>query len=118
MSPSPSSATGSASGSATANGSATATGSATAATTVPDPAPTNHGASHKAPAAKGALSVDSQPWATIYIDDKKLGITPLIGKPLPAGKHHLRAVTEDGRTQDRDVVVEPGTAPTPIRLHW
>jgi hypothetical protein len=106
-------------GSAAAAGSATAAAGGSGTAAAPDSAPSSHTSnSHKTAGAKGALSVDSTPWATIYVDGKKLGITPLIGKPLPAGKHHVRAVTEDGRTQDRDVVVEPGTAPTPIRLHW
>jgi serine/threonine-protein kinase len=88
--------------------------------TPPDAAPSpdvrDHGGAKKP--QKGSLSVDSSPWATIYVDGKKLGITPLIGKSITAGKHRLRAVTEDGRVQERDIVIEAGASPTPIRLHW
>ncbi len=59
------------------------------------------------PASTGKLSVDARPWATIYADGKKLGVTPIIGRTLTAGKYTLKAVTEDGRTQELRVTVPP-----------
>jgi serine/threonine-protein kinase len=56
----------------------------------------------------GSLSVDTEPWATIFLDGNKLGRTPLVGKAVPAGKHKLKLVTNDGRTKTLDVVIEPG----------
>jgi hypothetical protein len=85
-----------------------------AVATLPDAAP----APAKPRRGKGLLSVDSTPWATIYLDGKRLGITPMIGVPVKAGKHTLRAVTVDGREQQREVVIQAGAAQTPIRLHW
>ena len=80
--------------------------------------PPHERARHRKPAAgSGKLSVDSTPWATIYVDGKRLGITPLIDRPLAAGKHQLRAVAENGREQSMEIEIRAGAA-QPIRLSW
>jgi eukaryotic-like serine/threonine-protein kinase len=56
----------------------------------------------------GKLSVNFEPWATIYIDGKKLDRTPIVGKSIPAGKHTLKAVAEDGRVWTKDIEIQPG----------
>jgi serine/threonine-protein kinase len=76
----------------------------------PDPAP--------APARRGRVSIDSTPYATIYLGQKKLGVTPLIGLAMPAGRHRLRAVLEDGREQSFNVVVPAGKLARPVNLSW
>lgn len=39
---------------------------------------------------EGELSIDSEPWAYVYLDGKALGPTPLAHVRLPAGAHRLR----------------------------
>jgi serine/threonine-protein kinase len=57
--------------------------------------------------APGRLSIDATPWATIYVDGARLGVTPLVGVAVPAGNHAIKAVTEDGRSQVVRVDVQP-----------
>ncbi len=66
----------------------------------------------------GYFSVDSTPYATIYLDGRKLGITPLIRVRVPAGRHRVRAVTESGREQHFEIEVEPGKTTPPRQLYW
>jgi eukaryotic-like serine/threonine-protein kinase len=47
--------------------------------------------------AMGWYAIDSNPYATIFIDGRKLGDTPLDRVPLSAGIHRVRAVLADGR---------------------
>jgi serine/threonine-protein kinase len=66
----------------------------------------------------GLLSVDSTPYATIFVDGHRLGLTPLLRLPLTAGHHRLRAVLADGRSREVDVDVPAGRAAPPLRLTW
>jgi len=52
------------------------------------------------PAETGWLTVDSVPFAVIWVDDQRAGETPLIRFAVPAGTHEVRAVTSagEGRT--------------------
>jgi eukaryotic-like serine/threonine-protein kinase len=59
-------------------------------------------------ARPGHLSIDAQPWATIYVDGKKLGVTPIVGASLPAGDHSVKAIAQDGKSRSFHVRVEPG----------
>ncbi|QRK13738.1 serine/threonine protein kinase [Archangium violaceum] len=45
--------------------------------------------------ARGRLSLDTTPWTYVYLRGRKLGDTPLIEFPLPAGRHQLKLVNED-----------------------
>ncbi|TMQ03043.1 MAG: hypothetical protein E6J91_48660 [Deltaproteobacteria bacterium] len=47
--------------------------------------------------ATGWYAIDSAPYATIFVDDRQIGDTPLDRIPLPAGSHRVRAVLADGR---------------------
>lgn len=60
------------------------------------------------PAKPGKLFFDARPWATVYVDGRKLGITPIVGHALPAGPHVIKAVTEDGRAKSVRVDVPAG----------
>jgi serine/threonine-protein kinase len=40
--------------------------------------------------ASGFLSLDSVPWANVYVGNRMLGVTPLDRVPLPTGRHELR----------------------------
>jgi eukaryotic-like serine/threonine-protein kinase len=87
--------------------------------TEPEPeiemAPTSARAPKKAP---GQLSIDSTPYATIYVDGVKLGVTPIVKRSLPAGRHKLRAVLEDGRAKDLAIDVPANKLARPIQLTW
>jgi serine/threonine protein kinase len=58
--------------------------------------------------APGKLSIDAQPWATIYVDGAKKGPTPIPNLSLAAGDHTVKAVTQDGRTKTIKIHVAPG----------
>lgn len=40
----------------------------------------------------GSLTINTYPWAKVYVDGMDLGRTPLVGHSLPAGQHDLRLV--------------------------
>ncbi len=70
-----------------------------------------------APSEPGYFSIDSTPFAVIYIDGDRAGETPIIHRPLPPGPHRVRAVTEDGRSRTFSIRVRSGHE-TPKRLDW
>jgi serine/threonine-protein kinase len=62
----------------------------------------------KPAAAKGKLNLVTKPWATVYLGTARLGDTPLVNVPLPAGRHQLRLVnTEAHVDQSIEVEIEP-----------
>ena len=71
-----------------------------------------------APADLGFYSVDSKPYATIYIDDKSFGDTPLFKVQLPPGKHRVRAVRADGKSKRLTITVQPGKLVSSGTLGW
>ncbi len=71
-----------------------------------------------APAEPGSYSIDSTPYATIYLDGTKLGDTPLFNLKVPAGKHTIRAVLQDGRARTLSVTIEAGQATNAGKLAW
>jgi serine/threonine-protein kinase len=66
----------------------------------------------------GYLSIDSQPYATIYVDGKKVGETPLLKLALPPGKRRIRAVRADGQEKRLTVEIRPGKLARPVNLRW
>jgi hypothetical protein len=68
--------------------------------------------------AEGFVTVDSDPFAVIYIDGARFSETPVFKRKLAAGKHVLRAVLEDGRERTIDIVVEDGKAKNLGKLTW
>ncbi len=62
----------------------------------------------KAPVeASGKLTLKTTPWTTVYLARKKLGDTPLLNVPLPAGRHLLRLVNpEDGSENSIEVEIK------------
>jgi len=70
-----------------------------------------------AAAAPAALFVVAVPYATIYIDDTKLGVTPVLGAPVSAGRHTMRAVTAEGRSKTFTIHLSPGE-PLRQRIQW
>lgn len=64
------------------------------------------------------LTVDSTPWATIYVDGKKLGVTPIFKIKLKPGKHKLKAVSATGAKKVLQVRLKPGSTKNLGRLKW
>jgi serine/threonine-protein kinase len=66
----------------------------------------------------GRFSIDSTPYATIFVDGKRLDVTPISRRSLRAGHHRVRAVLADGRHKDFSIDVPPGGQTEPIHLTW
>jgi hypothetical protein len=63
------------------------------------------------------LSVDANPYATVFIDGEKKGITPLVRMELSPGLHRMIARTEDGRTKRFTLQLDPGKTET-VKVSW
>jgi len=61
------------------------------------------------------LSVASEPWGILYVDDVEIGPTPVTDFRLMQGTHHLRIEQEGYSTKTETIVV---TGPAPIRRHY
>lgn len=62
----------------------------------------------KAAPRRGTLRLDTTPWSTVFLGDRKLGDTPLLGASLPSGRHLLRLVNvEAGIDQTVEVEILP-----------
>jgi serine/threonine-protein kinase len=53
----------------------------------------------------GFLTINAQPYATLYVDGKKRGYTPIVRLTLPPGEHSLRLVSSAGQP-DKKLRVE------------
>ncbi len=60
-------------------------------------------------ARTGKLELRIRPYATIYLDDRLLGDTPLPSISVPIGKHRLRLVNPAfGKDVELNIVIKPG----------
>ena len=66
----------------------------------------------------GYYSIDSTPYATIYIDGRRVGLTPLYKMKLKAGRHRVKAVLASGKTKRFSVRIKPGRSVSSGRLKW
>ncbi len=66
---------------------------------------------------EGYLSLDSQHSATIEIDGKRVGRTPLLKLKLSVGRHVVRAQRDNGDSQRFEVTITSG-ATLEYRLDW
>lgn len=66
----------------------------------------------------GWLTIDSKPYANIFVDGRDVGPTPVLRLALTPGPHRVRAVTEDGRQQRFRVTIQPGREASRRRLLW
>jgi serine/threonine protein kinase len=66
----------------------------------------------------GYLTIDSHPYATIYVDSRKIGVTPIFKKRLKAGSHRVKAVSATGATKRMKVNIKPGRTKNLGRLTW
>ena len=74
------------------------TATAVAAVTPPD----------TAAAAPGTLSVDVQPWADVYVDEKLMGRTPFAPLTLTAGTHRIAFKHPQFPDYEREVTIRAG----------
>jgi hypothetical protein len=63
------------------------------------------------------LSVDAAPYATVFIDGTKKGVTPLVAMELSPGLHRMIARTEDGRTKRYTLQLEAGKTEA-VKVSW
>jgi len=61
------------------------------------------------------LTVASEPWGTLYLDNQEIGPTPVADYPLQPGKYRLRIEQEGYRTKTEILIV---TGPNPIRRRY
>jgi len=62
-----------------------------------------------ATAKPGWLTLESEPWAYVEIDGKRVGPTPLLELPLPAGRVRLRLVNDElGLQRELELVIPAG----------
>jgi len=61
----------------------------------------------------GSLEVMTQPWADIYLDGKKIGVSPLRIDVAP-GRHVLKMLFRGGSARTQALIVEPGQT---TRIH-
>ena len=61
------------------------------------------------------LTVASEPWGTLYLNNVEIGPTPVADHPLQPGRHLLRIEQEGYRTKSEVIVV---TGPNPIRRRY
>jgi hypothetical protein len=84
--------------------------------TAPTPTPA---ATPQVAGKPGFITIDSSPvYATITIDGKGFGETPLIHISLPAGKHYVRATSPSGATHNVVVTIEAGKVAPAARIEW
>ena len=70
------------------------------------------------PVGQGKLTLKTSPWTTVYLGKQKLGDTPLLALPLPAGRQVLRLVNPEAgldSTVEVDIVAGETTV-TKLRL--
>jgi serine/threonine-protein kinase len=67
--------------------------------------------------APGFFTVDSTPYATIFVDGVQLGDTPLFRARLAPGRHQVRAVSR-GRTQTFSISIDSGREAPSRRITW
>ncbi|MDP2345943.1 MAG: PEGA domain-containing protein [Deltaproteobacteria bacterium] len=59
----------------------------------------------------GTLSVTSTPAGKVFLDDKDTGLTtPVTDLAVPAGKHTVKVVSDDGRMTSSEFMIEGGGA--------
>jgi serine/threonine-protein kinase len=66
-----------------------------------------------APRGTATLTISTDPWSSVTLDGRPLGVTPIIGREVPAGRHRLRLEHPPlGLSKDLVVVLEPGETKT------
>jgi serine/threonine-protein kinase len=67
----------------------------------------------------GYITIDSSPmYATIYIDGKNYGETPVVKIELSPGRHVVHAVAPSGAARDVRIAIEAGKVSPAMRISW
>jgi hypothetical protein len=53
------------------------------------------------------LSLGSRPWAEVWIDGRRVGVTPLVSLPVRCGKHELLFFSRETNVEHRETIVVP-----------
>lgn len=53
------------------------------------------------------LSLGSRPWAEVWIDGRRAGVTPLVSLPVRCGKHELLFFSRETNVEHRETIVVP-----------
>jgi hypothetical protein len=64
------------------------------------PAPRHHGT--------GFVNIYTEPWASAFVDGKRVGTTPLMNLSLKEGRHHLTLQTAAGARKETVLNVVAG----------
>ncbi|MDX2013577.1 MAG: PEGA domain-containing protein [Myxococcaceae bacterium] len=79
----------------------------------PEPPPPSDPRPKARPVAMGKLTLKTTPWTSVFLGSKKLGDTPLVDVPLPAGTHVLKLTNPDSNLESSiEVDVKPGQTTT------
>ncbi|MGE3543643.1 MAG: protein kinase, partial [Kofleriaceae bacterium] len=70
------------------------------------------------PSRPGRYSIDSKPYAKIYIDGQLIGDTPVYQAEVPPGRHRVKAVLESGKTKTFEIDIESGKRTSSGVLTW
>ncbi|MCP4504479.1 MAG: PEGA domain-containing protein [Deltaproteobacteria bacterium] len=63
----------------------------------------------KIPKAPGTITINTKPWAKIFVDGQPLGSTPIFKVKIKAGRHKVRLLNEaKGIDVTKSIVVKPG----------
>jgi hypothetical protein len=61
----------------------------------------------------GVLRLTTKPWSQVYLGKRSLGMTPLMGLKLPAGRHTLTAINKEFKIRKKfTVTIKPGKTVT------
>ena len=77
--------------------------------TAPPPAPPT------APAARGFITINSEPPGTVFIDGREIGPVPVIEEPVSVGRHTIRVERPGYKTKTETIDVP---ANNPVRRRW
>ncbi len=80
------------------------------------PVPSAQRPARSAPARTAALTVASEPYGTLFIDDVEIGDTPVANHPLDVGRRYRVRVEREGYRAKRETIDVQG--PNPIRLRY
>jgi serine/threonine protein kinase len=59
------------------------------------------------PKGHGTLTINAKPWAVVYIDGKRVGVTPLFKLKVSAGRHKLRLRNPDKKLEKTITITVP-----------
>jgi hypothetical protein len=73
---------------------------------------------HRPPKGKatGTLSVNSEPWSTVFVDGERVRETPLVGHRLTVGRHRVRLVNPVRKLETTRVVTVTRDTETRLSL--